>query len=73
MTLQKDRSLTLLEDRLVDTKRAASVLGLKPFTLRRWRIDGEGPRFCKLGGAVRYRLSDLEKFVEAGSSTAAAE
>ena len=31
-------------------------------TLERWRWIGEGPRFVKLGGHVRYRLEDIEAF-----------
>ena len=45
---------------------AAAFLAIKPATLRRWRWAGQGPAFCKLGGAVRYRQQDLEAFL-AGS------
>jgi hypothetical protein len=42
---------------------AASLLGLKPTTLRRWRCEGRGPRFTKYGtgrpAAVRYMASDV--------------
>ena len=31
-------------------------------TLERWRWIGEGPRFVKLGGRVRYRLEDVEAY-----------
>lgn len=31
-------------------------------TLERFRHTGEGPKFLKLVGAVRYRLSDIEAF-----------
>ncbi len=47
------------------TKQAAALLGLKPNTLEIWRLRGCGPRFVKLNRAVRYRLTDLESFVEA--------
>jgi hypothetical protein len=50
---------------LVNEIEAALRLGLSPTTLRRWRWAGKGPRFLKIGGAVRYELADLELFIEA--------
>lgn len=44
---------------------AAEELGLAASTLRRWRArppHGGGPKYLKLGRAVRYRLSDLREF-----------
>ena len=57
------------------TPQAAAYLGLRPATLEQWRWSGRGPRFIKLGRACRYRLSDLEQFIESRtfSSTAAAQ
>jgi len=48
----------------IRTKEAATVLGVKETTLEAWRCRGGGPAFLKLGGAVRYRESDLEAFME---------
>jgi predicted DNA-binding transcriptional regulator AlpA len=31
-------------------------------TIERYRSDGVGPKFLKIGGAVRYRLEDIEAF-----------
>lgn len=31
-------------------------------TLQRWRMQGKGPRFVKLGRCVRYRLTDALAF-----------
>ena len=31
-------------------------------TMQRWRSEGIGPKFLKIGMFVRYRLSDLEEF-----------
>lgn len=33
-------------------------------TLERWRWIGEGVRFVKIGGRVRYRLDDIEAYEE---------
>lgn len=37
-------------------------LGVSCRTLERWRWIGIGPLFIKIGGRVRYRLSDVEAF-----------
>jgi predicted DNA-binding transcriptional regulator AlpA len=51
---------------LVNEIEAALRLGLCPTTLRRWRWAGTGPSFIKLGGAVRYDVAEIERFIEAG-------
>ena len=48
---------------LVDNETAAKILTLSPQTLNGWRHRGQGPKFVKLGRAVRYRLRDLEEFI----------
>jgi len=45
------------------TEQAAELLGLSKNTLNRWRYTGDGPRFVKLGRAVRYRREDLDNWV----------
>lgn len=38
-------------------------------TLRSWRHKGRGPKFIKVGGTlVRYRLSDVEAFLNGDAS-----
>ncbi len=44
-------------------RQAAEFLGLKKNTLDIWRLKGKGPNYTRLGKAVRYRMSDLEKFI----------
>ena len=44
---------------------AAEYLRLSDKTLARWAWAGKGPVFRKIGGAVRYDLSDLEAFITA--------
>lgn len=34
-------------------------------TLANWRSAGQGPRFRKIGGRVRYALDDLERWMSA--------
>jgi predicted DNA-binding transcriptional regulator AlpA len=35
-------------------------------TLAKWRSQGRGPSYVRLGGAVFYRLSELDQYIEAG-------
>lgn len=48
---------------LLTESEAASRLAIQPTTLRRWRWSGDGPRFIKVGFAVRYDSVDVEEFV----------
>lgn len=36
--------------------------GLSTRTLERWRMQGRGPAFMRLGGRVIYRAEDVEAF-----------
>jgi len=56
------------------TKEAAERLNIKPETLEQWRWRGCGPRFIKIGRAVRYDEAELENFIalRTFSSTTAA-
>lgn len=58
---------------LFKTREAAEYLRLSKPTLERFRVSGGGPVFAKLGGAVRYRQSDLDAWLESrlASSTSA--
>jgi predicted DNA-binding transcriptional regulator AlpA len=48
---------------VTDTRGAASYVKLSAVTMERLRLTGEGPAFCKLGKAVRYRKSDLDAWL----------
>ena len=49
--------------RLVDTKRAAQILGRSPATLKRWRHQGIGPNFIEIESRVSYDLAVLLEFI----------
>ncbi len=51
-------------NQFLNRQQAAEFLNLKKCTLEKWAICGGGPSFCKFGRAVRYRISDLEAYVE---------
>jgi len=58
---------TTLEDRAttVGPAEAAERFGVQRSTLDNWRWSGDGPPFIKVGGRVRYRLSDLADWLDA--------
>ena len=51
--------------RYVDTREAAAMVSLSPRTMEYYRTTGQGPAFFKLGGRVRYAVSDIERWVRA--------
>ncbi|WP_238846745.1 helix-turn-helix transcriptional regulator [Nocardia arthritidis] len=53
------------DDPWLTRESAAKYLGLEKKTLANWACSGVGPRFARVGGRPRYRLSDLEAWVEA--------
>ena len=65
--------LHVSRDQLMTETEAARLLGLKVATLRRWRWGGCGPRFIKIGAAVRYDPTDLTAFIEAGRRTSTSD
>lgn len=50
---------------LLTQREAARLLRLSERTLERLRLQGGGPVYVKAGRAVRYRESDLEKWIDA--------
>jgi len=52
----------------------ARVTGLSVASVRRWRLLKQGPKFLKIGAAVRYRSDDLAAWLNSrptgGGSTA---
>lgn len=49
---------------VISEKEVAKWLKLSPITLRNWRNQGKGPPYVKMGRSVRYRVSDIEKFLD---------
>lgn len=59
---------TVLEtpSQLLDTVKASDFIGMRPQTLENWRLNKKGPEYLRIGQkAIRYRQSDLVKFMEA--------
>jgi excisionase family DNA binding protein len=51
-----------MADRLLNVREAAAILGLKPVTLYQWAYERR-IAFVKIGGALRFRLSTIEKLI----------
>lgn len=61
MPLERLIAMIQRKNALTDTE-AAESCGLKPSTLRKWRLRGRGPRWRHFGRAVRYLVADLEEW-----------
>ena len=44
---------------LLNEHDVARITSLSVASVRRWRLLKQGPRYIKIGAAVRYRLEDL--------------
>ena len=55
--------------RLLDVKESAEYLNLSKSTLDKWRCYGEGPKFIKMGRAIKYRMSDLDDYIASRQSS----
>jgi len=51
--------------RLLDPRETAQLLRVSLTTLARWRMQGAGPGYVKLGKCVRYPETDLLRWLEA--------
>lgn len=58
-------------DELMTANEVADVLGLSAGTLANWRSLGMGPTYLKLGGRVRYRVSNVNDWVSSQESETA--
>lgn len=47
---------------LVDERAVAARWGKSPRTLQRWRAEGYGPPFIRIGGTIHYRVADILEF-----------
>ena len=52
-------------DRLLDERAAARFLGCSAALMRKMRLFGNGPVYCKIGRLVRYPMGELQAFIAA--------
>ena len=57
---------------LLSSADVAGLLGVSERTLEFWRYAGKGPAYVKVGKRVRYRLADVEAYLEANRQAAEA-
>lgn len=63
-----------MKSQLLTTEEAAAYLGgLKKNTLEGHRVRGEGCRFVKIGRLVRYKIEDLDSYIEAQTRTSTSQ
>ncbi len=51
-------------ERLLSEKEVEQIYGITRRWLQKKRCAGGGPIFIKIGKSVRYRISDIESFLE---------
>jgi predicted site-specific integrase-resolvase len=60
---------TNISEPLITEGEAAGILRVSLTSLRRWRREGRGPVYRKMGRSVRYRPDDLGDFVASARRT----
>lgn len=60
-------------DKLLNNGEAARELRIAEPTLNRWRIEGCGPAFVKVGRRVFYRPQDIADFVNRNVRTSTSD
>lgn len=62
-----DSAVSLVRDPFLNTDDACGYLGVPKATLLTWRVrrPGYGPRAVKAGGRLKYRLSELDRWLRA--------
>jgi hypothetical protein len=58
-----DRALTTMKE-IDDQAGVSRYLDIPERTLSQWRYLGRGPRYIKVGNAVRYRKVDVDLWLE---------
>jgi len=66
-------NLTPPTPKFLNSKQAAEYLGLKPNTLAKMRVFGNGPKYRKHGFRVLYALDDLNAWSDASSRRSTSE
>lgn len=50
---------------IMNEHQVAEHIGMSVATMRHWRLLRKGPKFIKIGSAVRYKRGDVEKWLDA--------
>ena len=49
---------------LLNEHDVARITGLSVASVRRWRLLRQGPKYLKIGAAVRYRIEDIRAWLD---------
>lgn len=49
---------------LLEAKKVAEIFGIDELTLANWRSRKVGPPYVKVGHLVRYKLADIQAYIE---------
>ncbi len=58
--------------RLLNERQVADSCSISVLTLRKWRSEGRGPRYVKIGPLVRYRPEDVDAWIQSHEAHGAA-
>ena len=58
---------------LLTAEQVAAKIQISHKTLRKWRWEGKGPRYIKIGRKVAYRPADIEAYVQANVRTSTSD
>lgn len=75
LSVASDPVVLLARDPFLNTEAACDYLGVPKATLLTWRVrrPGYGPRAVKAGGRLKYRLSELDRWLNAHEESFADE
>jgi len=59
-----DISKELTPKRFLKSSEVEEIYGISARTLANWRSEMRGPKYHKVGGAVRYKVEDMENYME---------
>ncbi len=62
--MEKDMPTSAQDDALMNSAEAAKFIGLSVWWLAKARSNGTGPKFIKIGRAVRYSKAGLLDFIK---------
>jgi hypothetical protein len=65
--------VSMLPDGRMNDENAALYLGVKRQTMQKWRCNGQGPKFVKLGSKVFYYKYDLDGYLNGLVCTSTAQ
>ena len=52
------------DKKLLNEHEVAEILNVSAPTLRKWRWEGKGPQFVKVGHRVAYKSIDIESYID---------